>query len=103
MKKSVQRLITFEEHYVSAKVNEAINKIIDIKEREKIFDEMNRFISKTLLTNLDGKKIGVVTQINGYGGNSPFQIKRMKGIRLLKMANDEIYEGCKKYPGRLLD
>ena len=24
----------------------------------------------------------------------------MEGVRLCKMANDEIYEGCKKYPGR---
>ena len=94
MKKSVQRLITVEEHYVSAKVNEEINKIVDIKDREKIFNETNRFISKTLLSNLDDKriaymdKVGVDTQIIGYGGNSPFQIKGMEGVRLCKMAND---------------
>ena len=80
--------------------------MVDVKEREKLFDIMNKFICETLITNFNDKrisfidKVGVDTQIIVYRANSQIEIKGMEGVRLCKMANDEIYEKCQKYPGR---
>lgn len=102
------RIITVEEHFVSKKVNDKIKKIM-IKQgniNESMFHFIEEFINTSLISNLGDEriaymdKVGIDSQIIGYGNNPPIILKGKDAIELCRIANDELYEATKKYPGR---
>ena len=102
------KIITVEEHFMSKRVNDKIKEIM-IKQgnvNESMFNYIDNFMNTSLISNLGEEriaymdKVGVNTQIIGYGNNAPMNLKGQEAVELCKMANDELYEATKKYPGR---
>ena len=102
------KIITVEEHFMSRKVNEKIKEIM-IKNGDvnpSMFNYIDNFVENSLITNLDEKriaymdKVGVDAQVVGYGNNPPMNLSKKESVELCKLANDELYNATKKYPGR---
>lgn len=102
------RLITLEEHYMSKKVNDQVEKILlkNNSVNPAMFKFINDFVNSSLITDIGDKriaymdKVGVDTQILGYGNNTPGNLADEVAIELCQQANNEVYEATQKYPGR---
>ena len=103
------RVITVEEHYMSRKVNDRIKDMM-IKEgnvNQSMFDYIDNFMNSSLISNIGDEriaymdKVGIDSQVIGYGNNTPMQVRGKESVELCKIVNDEIYEASKKYPGRI--
>ncbi len=102
------KIITVEEHFMSKKVNEEMKELMKKQGdfNPSMFAYVDNFVEHSLITNLDEKriaymdKVGVDAQVVGYGNNPPMNLSKEDAIKLCKLANDELYEAIKKYPGR---
>lgn len=103
------KIITVEEHFMSKKVNDKIKEIM-IKQgkiNESMFNYIDNFMNTSLISNLGDEriaymdKVGIDSQVIGYGNNPPMNLKGKDSIELCRIANDELYEATKKYPGRI--
>ena len=102
------KLITVEEHFMSKKVNDRIKELMLARGdlNPAMFDFVDAFVNRSLICHLDDERIaymdrvGVDTQIVGYGNNPPMNLSGEMSVELCRMANDELYEATQKYPGR---
>lgn len=107
---NVGRLVTVEEHWLSANVNKEFVKIAyenaTPAELAKVKFIQN-FIDGGIITDLNEKRLAFMdandidTQIIGYGNNSPAYLPAKYSVDLCRLANTELGEACRKAPGRL--
>ena len=102
------KIITVEEHFMSRKVNDRIKNIL-LKNglaNESMFRFIDDFVNNSMICDLGEEriaymdKVGVDAQIVGYGNNPPMNLSGEDAVELCKIANDELYDAIKKYPGR---
>lgn len=104
------KIITFEEHFLSQKVNGTYTEILK-KTASPAFRARMDFVANFIsgddsLTNVGEKRIrfmdkaGVDIQIVSYGNNSPMHLSAGSAVPLCKQANDELAEYCRNFPNR---
>ena len=102
------KMITVEEHFMSKKVNDKIKEIM-IKSgnvNESMFNYIDNFMNNSLISNLGEEriaymdKVGIDSQVIGYGNNPPMNLKGEDAVELCRIANDELFQATQKYPGR---
>lgn len=104
------KIIAFEEHFMSARVNEEYTKIVSntasaaAKVRAEFVagyiarDDSLLEVGEKRLSYMD--KSGVDVQVIGYGNNSPMGLDARYAVPLCKQANDELASHIAKNPAR---
>ena len=109
-KNKSMKIITVEEHFMVKSVNDTFNRLNPpadaFEANQRGF--VNAFVDRGLITDLTDRRIalmdefGVDAQVIGYGNNQPMHIRRQDGaVALCKLANDTLFEGIRRHPGRL--
>lgn len=106
----VSKIITVEEHFMSEAVNSEYAKLLEktqLTQAQKAKCEfIQKFMEKSEITEIGERRLefmeqhGIDVQIIGYGNNSPAYLEPEDAIPLCQMANDELAQYCKKYPGK---
>ena len=102
------RIITIEEHFTNREIDAAVQQHMATEGVDPArFAFANEFFEHSMIGDLDKAriaymdKVGIDTQVVGYGGNPPMNVPGEEGVALCKKANDVLYEATQRHPGRL--
>lgn len=103
----MKRLITVEEHFISAAMNEKIASIFRANGQEPKKQTLRQNIAekvvslgKDRITYMDS--VGVSAQLISYAGEFPGRMEPRYALPLCREVNHEMYEAAKLYPGEVL-
>lgn len=101
----MKRLITVEEHFISAAMNEKIASIFRANGQEPKKQTLRQNIAEKVVSLGKDRiaymdSVGVSAQLISYAGKFPGRMEPRYALPLCREVNHEMYEAAKLYPGR---